>query len=355
MADGAGVCSGAPTLCHTRLKPEIYKTVDGKTIVEDELLNFLSMKLRTLSQDEIVLLAVNTFDFKSIEASKKVLFEVCQTTQGFIMHKGAQKDDNNVKSCLKVLNECGEHLPHFVSHYLEDLPPVTFTSMDVCSLLGKIEQLHADIGALRCALQLQGEVCSDLRVITTDVNRRVSNLECAGDGTQKSEWLCRPCHRGGGQGQSDVARKDLRGVFQPAPADHGGGNDPRLKDDALALPVSARGATAGVTTESPKWTTVIKKGKPRLAGKAVTRLKTSPVSRKPGKGTAIVGTRVAGNHIKTVTTKQVSVFASRFSPDLDAKTLSEYLKEQLGLEVTCNRIGTSNSRFSSFKGIVSCF
>lgn len=37
----------------------------------------------------------------------------------------------NTKSCMKVLNECGEN----VCHYLEDLPPVTFSDMDVCSLL----------------------------------------------------------------------------------------------------------------------------------------------------------------------------------------------------------------------------
>lgn len=132
--------------------------MDGKIIVEDELLNFLAVKVRTLSQDEIVLLAANTFDSECIEASKKILFEFCPTTQRNIAHKGAQKDINNIKSCLKVLNECGENVPRFVSHYLEDLPPVTFSSMDVCGLLKKMEQLQADIGAMRSALQVQVDV-----------------------------------------------------------------------------------------------------------------------------------------------------------------------------------------------------
>lgn len=52
---------GAPMFAKYRLKPEIY-TIDGKVIVEDEFLHFLSVKIRTLNQDEIVLLAVNTFD-----------------------------------------------------------------------------------------------------------------------------------------------------------------------------------------------------------------------------------------------------------------------------------------------------
>lgn len=103
-------------------KPEVYRSVDGKVIVKDELLNFLAVKSRTLSQDEIVLLAVNTFDSERIEASKKVLFELCPSSQLNISHKGAQKDTNNIKSCLKVLSECGENVPRFVSYYLEDLP-----------------------------------------------------------------------------------------------------------------------------------------------------------------------------------------------------------------------------------------
>lgn len=55
------------------------------------------MKSRTLSQDEIVLLAVNTIDSERIEASKKVLFELCPSSQRNISHKGVQKDTNNIK------------------------------------------------------------------------------------------------------------------------------------------------------------------------------------------------------------------------------------------------------------------
>ncbi|XP_077367678.1 uncharacterized protein LOC144011015 [Festucalex cinctus] len=76
-----------------------------------------------MTQDEIVTLATNAFDSETIEASKRLLFELCSTTQRNVLHKGAQKDVNNIKSCLKVLNECGENIPRFVSHYLDDLPP----------------------------------------------------------------------------------------------------------------------------------------------------------------------------------------------------------------------------------------
>ncbi|KAJ8358786.1 hypothetical protein SKAU_G00153110 [Synaphobranchus kaupii] len=41
MAEAAG--RGAAALSKSRIKPEIYTAVDGKMIVEDELLNFLEV------------------------------------------------------------------------------------------------------------------------------------------------------------------------------------------------------------------------------------------------------------------------------------------------------------------------
>lgn len=55
-------------------------------IVEDELLHFLAMKIRTLSKDEIVLLAANGFDSEWIEASKTTT-----TTQWNISHRVNRK------------------------------------------------------------------------------------------------------------------------------------------------------------------------------------------------------------------------------------------------------------------------
>lgn len=154
MADAAG--KGAAALRKARLKPEIYTTANGKTLVEDELLNFLVVKMKTLSQDDIILLTVNHFGSEWIENSKKTLFELCpQTTQRFVTHKGPQKDANNIKSCLKVLNEAGENIPHFVSHHLDELPPVTFNSVDVSCMLQTLERVSADITSLKQAVSVQ--------------------------------------------------------------------------------------------------------------------------------------------------------------------------------------------------------
>lgn len=50
----------------------------------------------------------------------------------------------------------------------------------------------------------------------------------------------------------------------------------------------------------------------------------------------------------------MSVFATRFSPDLDASTLSDYLKAKLNRDVTCLKIDSTRSRISSFKVTAEC-
>lgn len=94
MADGVDQGSAAPGFNHRlRLKPTIYRTVDDQVIVEDEFLNFLAVKIKIMAQDELVLLATNTFDSVWIETSKKVLFELCpETKQRCVIYKDSQKD-----------------------------------------------------------------------------------------------------------------------------------------------------------------------------------------------------------------------------------------------------------------------
>lgn len=75
MAAAGGHAAVSP-----QTKPEVYRRTDGKIIVQDELLNFLAIKMRTLGQDDIVLLATNNLSSEWIESSKKLLFESCPNT-----------------------------------------------------------------------------------------------------------------------------------------------------------------------------------------------------------------------------------------------------------------------------------
>ena len=174
----AAACGGAAGRSKIRTKPEIYCTDRGKVIVEDEFLNFLFIKIKTVKQDEIVLLAVDHFGSEWITNSTKLLFELCPgTTRKIVAHTGPQKDSKNVRSCLKLLKEAGETVPRFVSHHLDELPPVTFNSLDVSCLFGKIEQLGEDITTMKQAVSLQTNTCNDLRIITADINQRLGAIE----------------------------------------------------------------------------------------------------------------------------------------------------------------------------------
>ncbi len=108
---------------------------------------------------------------------------------------------------------------------------------------------------------------------------------------------------------------------------------------------------------SPGWSEVVKGGQRRQApvsSAARVELHTTASDRKKQPGTVpIVGTGALTN-IKTVKTKLVSVFATKVSPDLDKAMLSEYLKDKLGHEVTCQKTVTAHNRFWLFKISAEC-
>lgn len=356
MADVTATC--APGFARARLKPEIYKTIDGKIIVEDELLHFLSIKMRTLSQDEIVLLAANHFGSDWIEASKKMLFELCSTTQRNISHKGAQKDANNIKSCLKVLNECGDNIPKFVSYYLDELPPVTFSNMDVCGLLRKVEQLHADVSVLKHAMLRQSETSEGLSAVAADVSRRICALEQnaahGGAGFDAPvSWMenastTRATH------YTDVGDADGSAEVPGTTGDSRRGEAPRPVLQAMEslTPAVSPGLTR-LSPGSPKWNQVVKRGRQKRTEESQQGVRSgkSVLERRAAK--IVVGTGAARD-IKMITTKRVSVFASRFSPDVDVEVLRAHLMHKLGHEVSCERIATVNSRYASFKIAAEC-
>ena len=103
---------------------------------------------------------------------------------------------------------------------------------------------------------------------------------------------------------------------------------------------------------SPKWSDVLKRGRRKRAeGRLLVNQHAGNAARKRTK--PIVGTGAQSN-IKVVQTKLVSVFATKFSPDLDAGTLANYLKGKLGRDILCERIDSVNTRYSSFKVCVEC-
>uniref|UniRef100_A0A1A8A981 Uncharacterized protein n=1 Tax=Nothobranchius furzeri TaxID=105023 RepID=A0A1A8A981_NOTFU len=137
-------------------------------------------------------------------------------------------------------------------------------------------------------------------------------------------------------------------------------NPPKQPED-LEVPVRFRGEenlTAGHASEpggggegglprSPTWSTVVKRGAIQKRG---VQREEGGMAARPRKeqreNTGIVGTGVVDNN-PVIRTKLASVFATRFSPTLEADTLASYLSERLGRRVTCWKISSSSGRFGS--------
>ena len=208
-------------------------------------------------------------------------------------------------------------------YLLDDLPPVSFNHIDVSTLLGRMQQINS-ISCMKSALEAQTNVCQSLQEVTAAIDDRLTAVE------------------------------------QPLPSTLGPVAAERLdvtvqETTAPTSPVAYR---SPCQAHSPAWTTVVKK-----AGRSKPAPGNSAVQHRPRLGktsarlernkTGIIGTGTAGN-IKTITTKMVSVFVSKFDPNLDAITLSDYLKDKLDREVKCRKIETTLSRFSSFCVTAEC-
>ena len=379
-----------------RLKPTIYTTTEGRVIVEDEFLNFLAVKMKTMAQEEIVLIASSTFGSEWIEASKKVLFDLCPTKTRLVTCKGPMKDVNNIKSCLRVLNECGVNIPHFVSHNLDDLPPVTFNNLDVSNLLGKIESLHNEVSALRHSAKLQADIEEELssRVAVLESRDAVRNAGKTCE-VRAGSSLCGalgppvylvpphceedaltdiggPARCGGAPlgTHSEGTPLNRRSEGAPVTSRSAGWIAPGSalieSSGAVVAVESGSGSGNAAASHSPgpdvgpkeRWTDVVKKRpaqRKRTVQQAAAHSAATPGRRtKPyqSRPKPIVGTGVQGT-IKVVR-KMVSVFATRFSPEVDAVTLSAYLGEKLGRVVNCERIGSVGNRYSSFKVWAEC-
>lgn len=238
---------------------------------------------------------------------------------------------------------------------------MTFSNLDVSSLLGKMEQLSTEVCSLKKSMQLQADVGEDFRAITVEIDRRLCALErptdlTSGGGTGASAALDggTVCVKAGTTGSDDAGL----GATLAKDSDVDAGE----RDDAGPCDLDEEMAAGGsdcLVSRSPKWSQVVKKGRrlARVPGSAAAQSGSRTVApgrkKRPGNVKPVVGTGAVGS-IKTVKTKLVSVFATRFSPDLDAETLSAYLKEILSREVNCLKIDTVHRRFSSFKVSAEC-
>lgn len=236
-----------------------------------------------------------------------------------VKHKGAQKDVNNIKGCLKLLNERGEDIPRFVSHFLDELPPVGLGNMDASALLGRMERLSREVSTLRGVLETQASVSENLGAATAALDRRMMDIE------------------------------EIRGVSDRAGA--ASGSQERETQGSAGLVRQSLGEAMSIQPPSPAWNIVMKEGRrkpqkpPKVAMQPIPGGMQTRLKRKRRMG--IVGTGTVSN-IPVIKTKLVSVFVTRFSPDLDGVTLRDYLTEKLHFSICNKNYSITSKKLQSF-------
>ena len=245
-----------------------------------------------------------------------------------------------MKLCLSLFNEIGNNIPMFVSHCLEKLPPVGFGSMDTSALLRRLEQLSSEVAGLRRVCEAQATVNDNLKAATEAVNQRLSAF------VERS--ASPPASIGLREGASASETR------QPAP----------VLQEMSAARISTPGETSTESSEpqsrtprSPLWSTMVRKGARKRPTSTRTQQPLQSVVSTRGKQkkpTGIFGTGTESS-IPVITTKRVSLFATRFSPDVYADTLRNYLSAKLDNEsVSCRKIETASGRFGSFQITADC-
>ena len=148
--------------------------------VINELLCYMVSKIGLLDIETLIQLCQSTFDANMIDQSKDQLFELCHNEDCKTERKGRKgehKSDRNLRDIYNLLQEKSDAVPKFIAHDLNMLPPVTFKSIDVSSLLQTIKSLQIEVKQLREGVELQRQTSQDTYDITKNLDTRMNYLE----------------------------------------------------------------------------------------------------------------------------------------------------------------------------------
>ena len=152
-------------------------SVNNNGVCIDELLCFIVNKMLLLPPDTITQLCVTSFGEEDIVASKKRLFDQCADVNNtrFAERKGPKKNVQNIEDILKLLHEKGTDIP------TSKLPPITFDSINVSTLLSSIRRTQDEINVLKECISSQNAVCDGLKESVSGVTTRLHTVERAHD------------------------------------------------------------------------------------------------------------------------------------------------------------------------------
>ena len=343
-------------------------TQDG--VVIDELLCFACNKIDTLPPQTIVELCVSTYTEGEIEAAKRRLFDICadDSTSRFRKRQGPKKSVQNVDDIVRLLQEKGTNLPSFVALDLSRLPPITFDSIDVSTLLNNIRRTQLEVDQLKACVNTQREATDGLTAVISTVDQRLAEVENTSDipyddGSRHGVPVpvvsddSHDTHEG--EDDRTLVKQPVGGHVITTPAED--------SIDWPALVVQPNPTMNSATTSTthsgltvrlpplnagprePSWTTVARRNRPEKRERApATRQQTK------GKPKGITGS-AKGSGLKSTGQKRfASVFATRFEPHVTDTDIAHYLSRRLDVKVAVEAVDTKYDTYSSFHITCEC-
>ena len=311
---------------------------DEPQIIVDDLLCFVTNKMRTLPTDSIVQICTEFYDNDTIETSKKKLFELLPLGSLRLKFRtGEKKERKNLEDIIKKISECDTsdlELLWFVSKSL-NLPPVSFESIDVTSLLTKMENMEAQMMILQRGLNKHVESSAGNLSITKNLQSTIDKLDNRLTAVENRSIPTQDC------GQSIH--------FPPIITGHE--TTPKCIEDDVPRSTYSQTLVNTIVQEgfttvcSPKKQQNIRK-KQQSTAAAPNPIASNTRSKKPSR----IG-NASNTGIKAVKRpiRSANVYATRFDPEMTTADLEEYLMNRLNIATKCTKL---NSRrpdiYSSF-------
>ena len=334
-------------------KPHMY---------QNEVLCYITYKLQWLPPDTVHQLCLRGYNEEQIDEAKDLLFSLCGDPDDKSERKRRHRQGpDKMQRMSNTLNDIidlvtrkskSENYPMFMAKDLSLLPEVSFNSIDVSSLLAKMENMTVEIDLLKRALELQTTVCNDLK---TMFERKCQSTRTQNNTTRvcTTPELCdTPI-----LGNVDSDETLMKSVMPPRALAENTLNatidvDLYCADDGA--PVS-QGATITQPTAngSRPWNVVVSKNTQKQAKKAA---KDTPSSNPTPKKRPIIGKATDTGITAVKKLRYANVFASRFDPGVEANALKTYLEGKLNFTIdTCEKLQSRYPQsYSSFNITSKC-
>ena len=353
-------------------------------VVIDEMLCFVVNKLDILPPASIVDLCLSTYSDTEIEASKRVLFDLCadENSTRYRRRQGPQKNTNNVEDVIRLLQEKGMSVPVFVVRDLSRLPPITFDSIDVSTLLHNIRRTQLEVDQLKLCLGSQRDATDGLTAAVSTVDTRLAVVEATRNPAPAgAAVLVQPeCPMAMPSDTNDVNEDDEQTYVKQLATD----TDVTAALDCMEWPTPGENANLQVrpalaplqaaTLQQPaaavqSSSTVLPSADPSTSAPSTGPLSWTTVARRrattqPNKRTraantnktqkSITGSARGSGFNSTRRKRFASVFATRFEPHVTDSDISVYLTNRLAVKVDVTALATKHDTYASFHVTCEC-